>query len=138
MYTRRVELLSSIRRGLTAKRESTLSNLVGFRFMSVTNISDFEGTEKFTEMNAKSVMYFTAKWCPPCKVIKPVYEKLSDKYGDVAFGKIDIDENQIAATEYQISSVPTFVFFNGKDKYGQFSGADKAQLESLIDDLDRL
>jgi thioredoxin 1 len=70
-------------------------------------------------------------------MIKPVYEELSDKYDDVAFGKIDIDENQDAAMEYQISSVPTFVFFDGKNKYGQFSGADKAQLESVIKDLDQ-
>jgi thioredoxin 1 len=70
-------------------------------------------------------------------MIKPVYEELSDKYDDVAFGKIDIDENQDAAMEYQISSVPTFVFFDGKNKHGQFSGADKAQLESVIKDLDQ-
>lgn len=75
--------------------------------------------------------------CPPCKAIKPVYEKLSDKFEGVAFGKIDIDDNQDAAMKYQISSVPTFMFFNGKNKYGQFSGADKAQLESVINDLDK-
>ena len=67
-----------------------------------------------------------------------MYEELSDKYADVAFGKIDIDDNQDAAMEYQISSVPTFVFFNGKDKYGQFTGADKDQLESVIKDLDQV
>ena len=76
--------------------------------------------------------------CPPCKAIKPVYEELSNEYGDIAFGKIDIDDNQDAAVEYQISSVPTFVFFDGKKKYGQFSGADKAQLESGIKDLDKV
>ena len=75
--------------------------------------------------------------CPPCKAIKPVYEKLSDKFEGVAFGKIDIDDNQDAAMKYQITSVPTFMFFNGKNKYGQFSGADKAQLESVINDLDK-
>jgi len=62
---------------------------------------------------------------------------LSDKFEGVAFGKIDIDDNQDAAMKYQISSVPTFMFFNGKNKYGQFSGADKAQLESVINDLDK-
>merc|ERR1719491_154116 len=135
MSARCAILLSSVGRGLVAARVLTRSNLVGFRYMSVTNISDLEATKKFTEINAKSVLYFTATWCPPCKAIKPVYEKLSDKYGDVAFGKIDIDDNQDAAAEYQISSVPTFVFLNGKEKYGQFSGADKAQLESVIKDL---
>lgn len=75
--------------------------------------------------------------CPPCKAIKPLYEKLSDKYEAVAFGKIDIDQNQDAAMEFQISSVPTFIFYHGKVKYEQFSGADKAQLESVIKDLDQ-
>eukprot|EP00532_Pseudo-nitzschia_australis_P008858 CAMPEP_0168177370 /NCGR_PEP_ID=MMETSP0139_2-20121125/8408_1 /TAXON_ID=44445 /ORGANISM="Pseudo-nitzschia australis, Strain 10249 10 AB" /LENGTH=146 /DNA_ID=CAMNT_0008096397 /DNA_START=336 /DNA_END=776 /DNA_ORIENTATION=+ len=107
----------------------------GHRFLSVTNISDLDATEKFTAINAKSVLYFTAQWCPPCKAIKPFYEELSDKYTDVAFGKIDIDDNQDAAMEYKISSVPTFIFFHGKEKHGQFSGADQAQLESVIKTL---
>eukprot|EP00534_Pseudo-nitzschia_fraudulenta_P000060 CAMPEP_0201125492 /NCGR_PEP_ID=MMETSP0850-20130426/21689_1 /ASSEMBLY_ACC=CAM_ASM_000622 /TAXON_ID=183588 /ORGANISM="Pseudo-nitzschia fraudulenta, Strain WWA7" /LENGTH=106 /DNA_ID=CAMNT_0047393541 /DNA_START=359 /DNA_END=679 /DNA_ORIENTATION=- len=106
--------------------------------MSVINISDLEATEKFTEINAKSVLYFTATWCPPCKAIKPVYESLSDEYEGIGFGKIDIDDNQDAAVEYQISSVPTFVFFDGKEKYGQFSGADQNQLEAVLKDLDQV
>mmetsp|Transcript_53084 Transcript_53084/g.128835 ORF Transcript_53084/g.128835 Transcript_53084/m.128835 type:complete len:152 (+) Transcript_53084:130-585(+) len=106
------------------------------RFMSVINISDFEATEKFSQLNHKSVLYFTATWCPPCKAIKPLYEELSDKYGDVAFGKIDVDENSEAAAEFNISAVPTFVFFDGEEQIERFSGADPNQLESLIKDLD--
>lgn len=88
-------------------------------------------------MARPAISYRTApsNRCPPCKAIKPFYEELSDKYTDVAFGKIDIDDNQDAAMEYQITSVPTFIFFNGKDKHGQFSGADQAQLESVIKTL---
>jgi len=71
-------------------------------------------------------------------VISPIYENLSEEYKKIAFGKIDIDENSDAAMEYQISSVPTFMFFSGKTKYGQFSGADERQLESVIKDLDHL
>ena len=76
--------------------------------------------------------------CPPCKAIKPFYEQLATNYGEeVHFGKIDIDDNQESAMEYQINSVPTFVFFkdHGTTKYGQFSGADQDQLEKLITDL---
>jgi thioredoxin-like negative regulator of GroEL len=54
----------------------------------------------------------------------------------VSFGKIDIDENADAATEYDITSVPTFIFSNGEDVMERFSGADSNQLEALIKELD--
>jgi len=137
MFTPRMILSSSARRISETGNSISRSN-IGHRFMSVINISDLDATEKFTELNTKSVLYFTAQWCPPCKAIKPAYEELSDKYKDVAFGKIDIDENQDAAMEYNITSVPTFIFFNGNNTYGQFSGADQAQLESVIKTLDEV
>ncbi|VEU33524.1 unnamed protein product [Pseudo-nitzschia multistriata] len=104
--------------------------------MSVTNISDLDATKKFTAINEKSILYFTATWCPPCKIIKPVYEELSEKHENIAFGKVDIDDAYDAATEYQITSVPTFVFFNGNEKHEQFAGANQDKLESAIKDLD--
>ena len=80
-------------------------------------------------------MYFTATWCPPCKMISPVYDELSSRYPDVAFGKVDVDDNQDSAVEFQISAVPTFVFSKGKEVATKFSGADKGQLEKLVQDL---
>ena len=80
--------------------------------------------------------YLTSTRCPPCKAIKPVYEELATKYSDVAFGKVDVDDNSDAAMEHQISAVPTFIFFDGEDPIERFSGADPNQLESLIKDLD--
>lgn len=73
--------------------------------------------------------------CPPCKAIRPVYEELATKYDDVAFGKVDVDENSDAAVEFQITAVPTFVFFDGEDAVERFSGADPSKLESLVKDL---
>jgi thioredoxin 1 len=74
--------------------------------------------------------------CPPCKAIKPIYEELSSKYSDIAFGKIDVDDNSDAALEFNISSVPTFVFFDGEDIIERFSGADRSLLEKILQDLD--
>ncbi len=73
--------------------------------------------------------------CPPCKAIKPVYEELATKYKDVAFGKVDIDDNADAAVVFEISAVPTFVFFDGEEPIERFSGADPNKLESLVLDL---
>merc|ERR1712066_771216 len=62
---------------------------------------------------------FTASWCPPCKMIKPIFEELAEKFKDndkVKFVKIDVDENDTVAQEYAIRSMPTFkVFKSGKE-----------------------
>ena len=102
---------------------------------AVVSLSDGDAVNKFRTINSKSVMYFTATWCPPCKMIAPIYTELSTKYPDVAFGKVDVDENQDAAAEFQISAVPTFIFSKSDETVNKFSGADKVQLENLIQDL---
>ncbi|KAL3783899.1 hypothetical protein ACHAW5_007043 [Stephanodiscus triporus] len=103
--------------------------------MSVTVLSDGDAVAKFRAVNPKSIMYFTATWCPPCKMISPIYTTLSETYPDVAFGKIDIDDNQDSAMEFKISAVPTFVFSRGEATVNKFSGADKAQLEKFVKEL---
>ena len=73
---------------------------------------------------------------PPCKAIKPVYEELAKKYKDVAFGKVDVDDNSDAALEFEVSAVPTFVFFDGEEVFKRFSGADPGKLEALVNELE--
>lgn len=102
------------------------------RSMSVTTLSDTQALEKFRTLNHKSILYFTATWCPPCKMIGPIYEKLSDTYTDVAFGKVDVDDNSDAALDFEISAVPTFVIFEGEHATEKWSGADEAKLERHV------
>lgn len=73
--------------------------------------------------------------CPPCKVIKPIYENLSKEHTEVAFGLVDVDENSDAALEFEISAVPTFVFFKGQTAVDKMPGADATKLEKLVKDL---
>lgn len=68
-------------------------------------------------------------------MISPIYDELSTKYPDVAFGKVDVDDNQDAAMEFQITAVPTFIFSREEEIVNKFSGADKGQLEKLVQDL---
>jgi thioredoxin 1 len=103
--------------------------------MSVITLSDEKAIEKFRMVNHKSVLYFTATWCPPCKAIAPVYEELSKKYPDVAFGKVDVDENSDAALDFEVKAVPTFVLFDGEDMKDKFSGADATLLEKHVQEL---
>ncbi|WPG99944.1 Hypothetical protein R9X50_00276700 [Acrodontium crateriforme] len=57
---------------------------------------------------------FFADWCPPCKVIGPVFESLATKHavpGVLAFAKVNVDHVQEAARTHRISAMPTFLFF---------------------------
>ena len=57
-----------------------------------------------------------APWCGPCRMIAPVIEEMArDHAGRILFGKLNVDENQEVATQYEIMSIPTLlVFRNGK------------------------
>lgn len=61
----------------------------------------------------KKVFYFTADWCSPCRLIAPIFEKISLENQDTMFVKIDIDNNDELAVKYGIHGIPTFMFLKG-------------------------
>ena len=62
-----------------------------------------------SEINSGVVLVdFWAAWCGPCKMIAPVLEELDAEIGnEVKIVKVDVDNNQATAAEYQIMSIPS-------------------------------
>ncbi|KAJ8121507.1 hypothetical protein ONZ43_g2055 [Nemania bipapillata] len=57
---------------------------------------------------------FYADWCPPCKAIAPIYEKLAAQHavdGILAFAKVNVDHVQDVARTHGVTAMPTFLFF---------------------------
>jgi len=80
----------------------------------------------------KCIAWFTASWCGPCKSITPHIQKLSESNQTVDFLKIDIDENQELAEEYEVGSVPTFILFKDKVIVERILGANAKKIEEMI------
>jgi thioredoxin 1 len=55
----------------------------------------------------KTAKYFSASWCGPCKMFKPVVNELISEGHNIEI--IDVDDNQSLAQQYQIQSIPTIV-----------------------------
>ncbi|XP_033208430.1 thioredoxin-2-like [Belonocnema kinseyi] len=88
---------------------------------------------QLTEAGDKLVVIdFFATWCGPCKIIGPKLQELSEEFPDVVFLKVDVDENEDIATEYEISSMPTFVFIKNCTKVDSFSGANSDKIKTTI------
>ena len=85
------------------------------------DIGNFE--EELKTYNMPVVVDFFASWCGPCKMLAPIIESVMEEYeGMVRFVKVDIDLYPDLAEKYEIQSVPTLLFFNGKELVRRESG----------------
>ena len=77
---------------------------------------------------------FTAEWCGPCKMMKPILDEVKSAVGDQAkIIKVDVDKNNSAAMHYQVSGVPTLILFKkGKIVWRQSGVVQPAMLKQII------
>ncbi|MFU0663249.1 thioredoxin [Gardnerella vaginalis] len=90
--------------------------------------------EKIASTNEIVVVDFWATWCGPCRAFGPVFEQVSEKYPDIPFVKIDVDESSEIAAAAQIRAVPTImVIKRGEVIYRQAGALLAGDLEDLVE-----
>ncbi|XP_077201402.1 thioredoxin-like [Paroedura picta] len=98
---------------------------------SIGNLNDFQ--TQLRDAGPKLIVVdFSATWCGPCKMIKPFFHSLCEKYPDVLFIEIDVDDAQDVAAHCDVKCMPTFQFYKNNVKVHEFSGANKEKLEETI------
>ena len=67
---------------------------------------------------------FWAEWCGPCRVLGPIVDQLSEELkGKLKVAKINVDDNQELAAQFNVMSIPTIIVFKGGSPVDQFVGA---------------
>jgi len=74
--------------------------------MALENLTAANFNEKISE-SPIAIIDFWAPWCGPCKSFAPIFEKVAAENPDILFGKVNTEEEQQIAAEFQIRSIPT-------------------------------
>ena len=101
----------------------------------ISHVSDASFAGDVEQSAGVAVVKFTADWCPPCRILKPILEALATEYaGRVSFHELDTDANQRTTIKYGVRGLPTTIVFSGGKEATRIVGAvPKEQIQGALD-----
>ena len=102
-------------------------------------ISGASFNEKVLQSSTPIVVDFWASWCPPCQKITPMLEQASVDYdGRLQIVKIDCDQDQAIASEFNIRNIPALILFsNGREVKRHAGVLNRSTFDDFVKDFVR-
>lgn len=101
--------------------------------VSILKISSDNFEQEVINSDKTVLVDFYATWCAPCRMMSPVLESIAEENSNVKVVKVDIDENQNLATQYNVMSIPTMIVFKNGEPTKTFVGVTAK--EDIVESL---
>jgi len=101
---------------------------------TLNEVTDTNFQAEVIESENPVLVDFWAPWCGPCRMVAPVLEEIAAERQDLRIVKLNVDENQQTAAQYQVLSIPTMILFKGGNAVKTVVGAyPKKKIEAELD-----
>lgn len=101
--------------------------------MSAINITKENFKKEVLEAKQPVLLDFWAAWCGPCRMVSPIVDEIAGERSDIKVCKVNVDEQQELASQFQIMSIPTLVVIKDGKVVNQATGArPKQQILAMI------
>ncbi|MDD2414817.1 MAG: thioredoxin [Eubacteriaceae bacterium] len=103
------------------------------RNMAVVTITSENFEQEVLKSEQPVLVDFWASWCGPCKMLSPIVDEVAEETDTVKVGKVNVDEQQSLAGQFQVMSIPTLILFKGGKAVKRSVGAmPKADVQAFI------
>ena len=98
------------------------------------NVNKNNFVQEVLQSSKPVLVDFWASWCGPCRMLAPTLDEIAAEHPEITLAKVNVDEEQELAVQFQVMSIPTLILFKGGKPVATSIGfRPKETLEAMLD-----